>query len=221
VAEDPVPLGEHRADPLSPLGHLDAGEPLHGDRPPQLVVERADPIVTVHQHEHLARVAVLGELLGRAMHIPDDGLGLRDHLAVELEDDAEDAGLTDEQVIDMAALLSGDPEQRDIIVGSGGVLSHAPRRVQAMRMMVDAFLPEGVTELAVDSIFMMPHLGVLSTINEKAATDVFVRDCMIYLGTCVAPIGQGRDGDLCADYEITWPDGKTTKEPSTRKRRCS
>ena len=59
---------------------------------------------------------------------------------------------------------------------------------------------------------MMPHLGVLSTINEKAATDVFVRDCMIYLGTCVAPIGQGKDGDVCADYEIIWPDGKTTTD---------
>jgi hypothetical protein len=35
---------------------------------------------------------------------------------------------------------------------------------------------------------------------------------MIYLGTCVAPIGQGKDGELCADYEITWPDGKMTKE---------
>jgi hypothetical protein len=81
-----------------------------------------------------------------------------------------------------------------------------------MLMMVDAYEPMGCTRLSVDSIFMMPHLGVLSTINEKAATDVFVRDCMIYLGTCVAPIGQGKDGDLCADYEITWPDGKTTKE---------
>ncbi len=29
-------------------------------------------------------------------------------------------------------------------------------------MMIDAFLPEGVTELAVDSIFMMPQLGVLA-----------------------------------------------------------
>ena len=28
-------------------------------------------------------------------------------------------------------------------------------------MMIDAFQPEGVTELAVDSIFMMPQLGVL------------------------------------------------------------
>jgi MutL-like protein len=100
----------------------------------------------------------------------------------------------------------------DLIVGSGGILSHAPRRIQSMLMMVDAYEPMGCTRLSVDSIFMMPHLGVLSTINEKAATEVFVRDCMIYLGTCVAPIGQGKDGEVCADYEITWPDGKTMKE---------
>ncbi|HSB46233.1 MAG TPA: glutamate mutase L [Nitrospira sp.] len=100
----------------------------------------------------------------------------------------------------------------DLIVGSGGILSHAPRRIQSMLMMVDAYEPLGFTMLSVDSIFMMPHLGVLSTINEKAATQVFVRDCMIYLGTCVAPIGQGKNGELCADYEITFPDGKTIND---------
>ena len=76
-----------------------------------------------------------------------------------------------------------------LLVGSGGVLSHAPRRAQAMLMMIDAFLPEGVTELAVDSIFMMPQLGVLSTVHEEAATQVFERDCLILLGACVAPVG--------------------------------
>ena len=101
----------------------------------------------------------------------------------------------------------------DLIVGSGGILSHAPRRIQSMLMMVDAYEPLGFTRLSVDSIFMMPHLGVLSTIDEKAATDVFVRDCMIYLGTCVAPIGQGKDGDVCAEYEIAFPDGRTVREP--------
>lgn len=100
----------------------------------------------------------------------------------------------------------------DLIVGSGGILSHAPRRIQSMLMMVDAYEPLGVTRLSVDSIFMMPHLGVLSTINERAATDVFVRDCMIYLGTCVAPIGQGKAGELSADYEIDFPDGKRVKD---------
>jgi len=92
----------------------------------------------------------------------------------------------------------------DLIVGSGGILSHAPRRIQSMLMMVDAYEPLGFTTLSVDSIFMMPHLGVLSTVNEKAATDVFVHDCLVYLGTCIAPIGQGRDGEKCAEYQIVF-----------------
>ena len=96
----------------------------------------------------------------------------------------------------------------DLIVGSGGILSHAPRRVQSMLMMVDAYQPLGVTTLAVDSIFMMPHLGVLSTVNEQAATEVFVKDCLVYLGTCVAPIGQGKDGDQCLAYTITFEGGR-------------
>ena len=99
----------------------------------------------------------------------------------------------------------------DLIVGSGGILSHAPRRIQSMLMMVDAYEPLGVTTLSVDSIFMMPHLGVLSTVNEQAATDVFVRDCMVYLGTCIAPIGQGKDGERCADYEVALPDARIEK----------
>ncbi len=100
----------------------------------------------------------------------------------------------------------------DLIVGSGGILSHAPRRVQSMLLMVDAYEPLGFTQLSVDSIFMMPHLGVLSTINEKAAADVFVRDCMVYLGSCMAPIGEGKQGEHCADYEITFPDGRVEKD---------
>ncbi len=113
---------------------------------------------------------------------------------------------TGQTLIDMLAL--------DLIVGSGGILSHAPRRVQSMLMMVDAYEPLGFTHLSVDSIFMMPHLGVLSTVDEKAATDVFVRDCMIYLGTCVAPIGQGKDGDRCAEYTITF-EGNRVPETGT------
>jgi uncharacterized protein (TIGR01319 family) len=101
-----------------------------------------------------------------------------------------------------------------LVVGSGGILSHAPRRVQSMLMMVDAYEPLGFTRLSVDSIFMMPHLGVLSTVNEQAATDVFVRDCMVYLGTCVAPIGQGKDGERCTDYTITFQGGRSPEQGS-------
>ena len=93
-----------------------------------------------------------------------------------------------------------------LIVGSGGVLSHAPRRIQAALMMVDAFLPEGLTLLAVDSIFMMPQLGVLSTVLEDAATQVFEHDCLIRLGAVLAPIGTGRPGQPCLTVEVGGPD---------------
>jgi uncharacterized protein (TIGR01319 family) len=89
----------------------------------------------------------------------------------------------------------------NMIVGSGGVLSHAPRRAQAALMMMDAYQPEGVTMLAVDSIFMMPQLGVLSTVHPEAAAQVFDRDCLIRLGSCVAPVGQGREGEPCLTIE--------------------
>jgi hypothetical protein len=92
-----------------------------------------------------------------------------------------------------------------LLVGSGGVLSHAPRRAQAALMMIDAFLPEGLTHLAVDSIFMAPQLGVMSTVHEQAATEVFERDCLIRLGAVLAPVGAGRVGAPCVRVELSAP----------------
>jgi hypothetical protein len=96
----------------------------------------------------------------------------------------------------------------DILVGSGGVLSHAPLRQQAALMLIDAFLPEGMTRLAVDSIFMMPQLGVLTAVQKQAATEVFNKDCLIHLGTCVAPVGELKKAGPMMDYKITLPEGK-------------
>ncbi len=94
----------------------------------------------------------------------------------------------------------------NIIIGSGGVLSHAPDRKQSALMMMDAYQPEGVTLLTVDSIFMMPHLGVLAEHHPKAAYEVFERDCLIRIGTCIAPVGQRVNrGEPC--LKITGPGG--------------
>ena len=119
-------------------------------------------------------------------------------------DEAFSQSTSGETIVNMMSL--------DLLVGSGGVLSHAPRRHQGVMMMIDAFLPEGITRLAVDSIFMMPHLGVLAEISEKAATEVFEKDCIVYLGTCVAPVGKGKYGKTALTAEITLPDGSTFKE---------
>ena len=108
----------------------------------------------------------------------------------------------------------------DLIVGSGGVLSHAPRREQAMAMLIDAFQPEGVTRLAVDSIFMMPHLGVLSKLNIRAATEVFERDCLVHLGTCVAPVGIADQGDIILSFKLNLPSGCLESELKIGQIRC-
>ena len=100
----------------------------------------------------------------------------------------------------------------NMLVGSGGVLSHAPRRHQAARMLIDAFLPEGITQLAVDSIFMMPQLGILSTIHPKAAVEVFEKDCLIRLGTCIAPVGKAKSDQVMLEYEFIFPDERVGGE---------
>ncbi|MFH1850871.1 MAG: glutamate mutase L [Candidatus Neomarinimicrobiota bacterium] len=97
----------------------------------------------------------------------------------------------------------------DLLVASGGVLSHAPQMRQTAMMLIDAFQPEGFTTLAKDSIFMMPHLGVAAQVHPKAAMEVFDRDCLIYLGSVIAPAGHSKPGKLCFKYDIK---GKTLNQ---------
>lgn len=105
-----------------------------------------------------------------------------------------------------------DNMKLDLLVGSGGVLSHAPRMHQTAMMLIDAFEPEGFTRLAKDSIFMMPHLGVLAQVHPQASLEVFDRDCLIYLGTCVAPRGTGKAGRPCFRFSIRRKAGEESGE---------
>lgn len=94
----------------------------------------------------------------------------------------------------------------DMVIGSGGVLSHAPRAAETAYMMLDAYQPEGVTMLAKDSIFMMPQLGVLSTVHPEAAAQVFQRDCLIKFGDVVSPVGTSKPGDVACTITIDGQD---------------
>ena len=112
----------------------------------------------------------------------------------------------------------------DLLVGSGGVLSHAPRREQSAKMLIDSFMPEGITQLAVDSIFMMPQLGVLANIDKEnlgeearnAALEVFNKDCLIRLGTCISPIGNVKTGTTVLSVKLEFSD-KTVIEKDIQK----
>lgn len=97
------------------------------------------------------------------------------------------------ELVDLMAL--------DLVIGSGGVLSHAPNRISAALMMIDGFSLRGLTELAVDSIFMMPHLGVFSSVHPEAAQEIFMHDCLVNLGHAIVPV-----------YPDNWPAEKPLLE---------
>ena len=126
--------------------------------------------------------------------------------------DAFEQTSSGESLVDMMDL--------DLLVGSGGVLSHAPRREQSAKMLIDAFMPEGITQLAVDSIFMMPQLGVLANVDKeefsdearKAALEVFHKDCLIRLGTCITPVGRSKPGEVILTAKINMPDGSSIEQ---------
>jgi uncharacterized protein (TIGR01319 family) len=104
--------------------------------------------------------------------------------------DQKSAGATLVRMMDLA-----------MIIGSGGVLSHAPERAQSALMMMDAYEPEGITMLTVDSIFMMPHLGVLSEHHYEAAKQVFENDCIVKCGHCISPVGTVKEGEACVSIK--------------------
>lgn len=82
----------------------------------------------------------------------------------------------------------------DVIVGSGSVLSLAPRQQQACLIMLDAFQPQGVTTLLLDSQFLLPHIGAISTAQPAIAWQLLQRASITNLGTCIAPVGPVASG---------------------------
>jgi hypothetical protein len=61
---------------------------------------------------------------------------------------------------------------------------------------------------------MMPHLGVLSTINPEAAFNVLMKDCVVRAGTCIAPVGQIETGsdEAALTLSTAMPDGTTLEK---------
>jgi len=96
----------------------------------------------------------------------------------------------------------------DLIVGSGGVLAHAPHYGQAALILLDALQPVGVSSLALDVTSMSALLGVTATLEPLAAAQVMERDGFLSLGTVVAPVGTARRGEIALKLKITYEDGR-------------
>ena len=107
---------------------------------------------------------------------------------------SQTAGRSD--LVDMMSL--------DLVIGSGGVLSHAPDRMAAALMILEGFELQGFTQIAVDSIFMMPHLGVLASVHPEAAREIFLHDCLVNVGHAAVPVysRKRRAGSLLAEVSV-------------------
>jgi len=101
-----------------------------------------------------------------------------------------------------------DMKRVDYIIGTGGLLSRAPRRAQSMLILVDAFQPIGFTYIMQDSVFMIPHLGVLSKLYKEIALEIFEKECLVPLGTVVAAAGTGTPGEKVADVTVEYSEGE-------------
>ncbi|MFH2055468.1 MAG: glutamate mutase L, partial [bacterium] len=99
----------------------------------------------------------------------------------------------------------------DLIIGSGGKLSHSPRETAAM-ILINALEPEQTVDLAVDSAFMFPQLGVLAQTNIELALKLFFEIGLVPLGKLVAPVGRAKAGAKVLD--IKWESADGTHEES-------
>jgi uncharacterized protein (TIGR01319 family) len=77
------------------------------------------------------------------------------------------------------------------IIGSGGVLSHAPEPWQVVAMLVDGLAPKGVTRLLYDRGFLFPHVGAMASVSPKAAREMLFGPALVSLGTVAAPVLAG------------------------------
>ena len=124
----------------------------------------------------------------------------REALRLSFEDHLAIAKVQEKRSLFASTLSRAEREidiaEFDLIIGSGGVLSNAPDRGQSAAMMLDAFQPMGVTELMVDSVFMLPHLGSFAQMDQAGAMNILEKDCLLPLGTSLVPQGQLERGKL-------------------------
>ena len=88
-----------------------------------------------------------------------------------------------------------------MVIGSGGILSHQELST-TFEIMLDSLSVKGITEFYIDSEFMMPHLGVLTSVNPALGFELFERECLIHLGTVLSAKGEDKSGKIAFTLKL-------------------
>lgn len=141
--------------------------------------------------------------------------------ALSLPQTARDLAI--EHALAREALIAGSEALRgynggrtpryDLLVGTGGLIAHAPRPGQAALLLLDALQPTaeslGSVELAVDTTMLISPLANLARHHLSAAAYIFDRDCLAWLGTAIVvqgsppPTKESRRGGTSEGQEVT------------------
>ena len=111
--------------------------------------------------------------------------------------------------VEMAKQRNFEWLDADLILATGGVLSHAPKYGQSALMLLDALQPRGVTSLVLDRTMLVPQLGAVATVAPVAAVQVNENDAVTHrLGTCVIPFGTIPQGQIAVRVGIEYRNGR-------------
>jgi uncharacterized protein (TIGR01319 family) len=98
----------------------------------------------------------------------------------------------------------------DVLIGAGGIFAHSQNRSQCMMLLIDSFRPKGITEIWIDSRFISPHLGVLSSNDADASRHLLASDCLEKLAVHIAPAFYPREKKALISLEISTAKGNQT-----------
>jgi hypothetical protein len=97
----------------------------------------------------------------------------------------------------------------DLILATGGILSHAPKYGQVALILLDALQPRGVTSLVLDKTMLISQLGAVAAVAPIAAVQVNEFDAVSHrLGTCVVPFGNMKPGEVAVRVGLEYANGK-------------
>ena len=101
------------------------------------------------------------------------------------------------------------PGTVDVVIGCGGPIAGATRPAEAARVLLDSVRPLGVTQLAVDTAFLLGPLGTLPDDEIREGIALLAEDLVIPLATSVVCRGgePGRVAMRVTVHRAGWPAG--------------
>jgi MutL protein len=110
---------------------------------------------------------------------------------------------------EISARNGGGWPTTDLVLGTGGVLSHAPKFGQVAMLLLDALQPKGITSLILDRTMLIPLLGAVASVSPITAVQVNENDAVAHrLGTCVIPFGNLPPGQPAVRVGLEYSNGR-------------